>query len=164
MAARRQHQSKANMKQVVAGLATTADRIRALAKAGHPRADIARYLKIRYQQVRNVLVRDQALREEAAAYVEQDLKPEWLRVGADGRVVIPAAYRKLLGIEAGGPIQIRIEDGKMELLSRDEVVRRVQAHFAHLGRKGVSLSDELIADRRAEVAREEREERGRHRS
>jgi hypothetical protein len=42
--------------EIVRGLTTTSDKIRALANAGYERADIARYLDIRYQHVRNVLV------------------------------------------------------------------------------------------------------------
>ena len=42
--------------EIIHGLNTTSDKIRALANAGYDRADIARYLGIRYQHVRNVLV------------------------------------------------------------------------------------------------------------
>ena len=41
---------------VTAGLATKSDKIRALAKAGYARAEIAALLGIRYQQVRKVLL------------------------------------------------------------------------------------------------------------
>lgn len=41
---------------VVKGMTTKSDKIRALAQAGFPRTEIARYLDIRYQHVRNVLV------------------------------------------------------------------------------------------------------------
>lgn len=46
----------APIKDVVAGLPTKASKIRALAKAGYLRTEIASILKIRYQHVRNVLV------------------------------------------------------------------------------------------------------------
>lgn len=46
-----------NPQEIVAGLATKADKIRALDAAGYSRADIARHLGIRYQHVRNTLVR-----------------------------------------------------------------------------------------------------------
>lgn len=42
--------------QVVADLATMADKIRALAKADYTRSEIAKHLGVRYQRVRNVLV------------------------------------------------------------------------------------------------------------
>ena len=40
----------------LAGLETTSAKIRALAKHGFSRGDIARVLNIRYQHVRNVLI------------------------------------------------------------------------------------------------------------
>ncbi len=42
--------------EVVAGLATTSDKIRALARAGYLRKEISKLLEIRYQHVRKVLV------------------------------------------------------------------------------------------------------------
>jgi hypothetical protein len=45
------------MDEIVAGLSTKADKIRALAAAGVSKGDIARYLGIIYQHVYNVLAR-----------------------------------------------------------------------------------------------------------
>lgn len=42
---------------VVEGLTSKADKIRALARAGYLRTEIARFLELRYQHVRNVLVK-----------------------------------------------------------------------------------------------------------
>ncbi len=44
------------MSTVVKGLRTTSDKIRALLRAGYLRADVARFLNIRYQHVRKVAV------------------------------------------------------------------------------------------------------------
>lgn len=44
------------MGSIVSGLKTKSDKIRTLADAGYSRTEIARYLDIRYQHVRNVLV------------------------------------------------------------------------------------------------------------
>lgn len=41
---------------LIQGLKTTSDKIRVLAKAGYPRAEIAKLLNIRYQHVRKVLL------------------------------------------------------------------------------------------------------------
>jgi hypothetical protein len=41
----------------IRGLETTADKIRALASSGYDRTEISRFLCIRYQHVRNVLLR-----------------------------------------------------------------------------------------------------------
>lgn len=150
---------QARLRRLVAGLATNAAKIRTLAQAGVARADIARFLGVRYQQVRNTLVRARpGLSEEKAPYGEQ-VERAWLTIGKDGRVVIPVAFRRLLGAEHGGPVQIRIQDGEVCLVGRDEVVRRVQARIKRLIPPGISLADELIAERRAEAAHEDQEER-----
>ena len=49
---------KRAMDALTAGLATKADKMRILERNGVPRADIARYLEVRYQQVRNTLEGD----------------------------------------------------------------------------------------------------------
>lgn len=49
-------QQQADMSLVIEGLETTSSKIRALHAAGHDKADIARFLGIIYQHVRNVLV------------------------------------------------------------------------------------------------------------
>jgi hypothetical protein len=67
--------------ELVKGLQTTSDKIRALAHAGYDRAQIAKYLDIRYQHVRNVLLRSGitgGLRREVEAErepVEVDAAP-----------------------------------------------------------------------------------------
>ena len=47
---------EARMKELTKGLATKSDKIRVLSENGYSRGDIARFLGIRYQHVRNVLV------------------------------------------------------------------------------------------------------------
>jgi hypothetical protein len=44
------------MNALTSGLSTKSSKIRALADKGVSRADIARYLQVRYQHVRNVLI------------------------------------------------------------------------------------------------------------
>jgi hypothetical protein len=60
--------------EIIKGFQTTADKIRALATAGYDRVEIAKQLDIRYQHVRNVLLRSGlagGLRREVEA--ERDL-------------------------------------------------------------------------------------------
>jgi bifunctional DNA-binding transcriptional regulator/antitoxin component of YhaV-PrlF toxin-antitoxin module len=148
------HETKTAMDRIAAGLATKSDKIRALGGAGYARGDIARYLGIRYQHVRNVLVHAKA-KENLGEAGDVPPRQEWAQVGPDGRVVIPAAYRRLLGIEDGGPILMLLEDGGVRLVGRDAAVRRAQELVARYVPQGVQLSDELIAERRAEAASED---------
>lgn len=76
-----------------------------------------------------------------------------LRVGAQGRLVLPSAMRRALGIEPGDELTARLEGRRIVLEPREELLRRMQDELR--GTRGErSLVDELIAERRLEAARE----------
>ena len=79
------------------------------------------------------------------------------KLGKGGRVVIPAEYRKRLGIEPGDEIIVSFEDGEIKITTVREAVRRAQEIVRRFVPEGVSLVDELIQERRREAARESRE-------
>lgn len=154
-------EQQAAMAKVATGLPTKSAKIRALYQSGYPRADIARFLDIRYQHVRNVLL--QAERKQAAR--EQDNTPAkppaqiWAQVGPDGRVVIPAAYRQVLGIENGGHVLLLREDDEVRLMGRDGAVRRAQAMVAPYLKDESTSTEAFLAERRREAKREERKDK-----
>jgi AbrB family looped-hinge helix DNA binding protein len=76
-----------------------------------------------------------------------------VRVGPQGRIVIPANIRRSLSIKPGEELLIRVEDGRLVLESRAQVLERVQSWFAKIP-KEVNLADELIAQRREEIRKE----------
>ncbi len=76
-----------------------------------------------------------------------------VRVGPQGRIVIPAHIRRALRIGPGEELLIRVEDGRLVLETRERVLERVQSWFAQVPPE-VSLADELIAERREEARRE----------
>jgi AbrB family looped-hinge helix DNA binding protein len=76
-----------------------------------------------------------------------------VELGAQGRLVVPAAIRKMLGFEPGEPLLARVEEGRLIIEKAESVERRVRARFDKV--KGRSLADELIAERREEARREE---------
>jgi AbrB family looped-hinge helix DNA binding protein len=76
-----------------------------------------------------------------------------VQVGAQGRVVIPAALRKALNLKPGERLVARKVGESLVLERREAVERRLHERFKHIP-KGVSLADELIAERRAEAAAE----------
>ena len=76
-----------------------------------------------------------------------------VRIGRQGRVVIPAAARDELGLVPGDELMARVEDGRLVLERREDVVRRLRGRYSGVSR-GRSLSDELISERREEAARE----------
>lgn len=76
-----------------------------------------------------------------------------------GRVLLPAEVRVALGVKEGDTLQGTVRDGKLTLLTSATAIRHTQERLANLVPPGVSLVDELIAERRAEVAKEEEDVR-----
>lgn len=147
---------KTVMDRETAGLKTKAEKIRALDVAGFARADIARYLDIRYQHVRNTLVRGAPSKGRAHPSEGVARRATWSKLGPGGRIVIPAVYRDALGLREGDDVQLRFEDEEIHILPKDVVARRVQDIVAKYVPEGVSLVDELIEERKREAEFEER--------
>jgi AbrB family looped-hinge helix DNA binding protein len=76
------------------------------------------------------------------------------KVGEGGRVVIPAEYRKALGIHVGDELVVLLEDGQVKLLTVQQAVKEAQALIKRRPRGSGLASEELIRERRAEAARE----------
>ena len=82
------------------------------------------------------------------------MKPKRVTIGPGGRMVIPAELRKSLGVRTGDQVVVDLKDGDLRVRSLDAVIQRAQARVRQYVPDHVSLVDELIADRRAEAARE----------
>jgi bifunctional DNA-binding transcriptional regulator/antitoxin component of YhaV-PrlF toxin-antitoxin module len=132
---------------------STAAKIRQLAAQGQSRADIARALGIRYQHVRNVLVRDEEKAKKTQSADSATVSRK-IRVAADGSAIVPAQAVEMLGVKAGDLLFVRVESDEIHLLTRAAVTRRVQALAREFVPEGVSLVDELLEDRRREVEAE----------
>jgi AbrB family looped-hinge helix DNA binding protein len=76
-----------------------------------------------------------------------------VQLGPQGRLVIPAALRKALHLEPGDRLIARLEGEALVLERPDVSARRLQDRFRHIPAT-VSLVDELLAQRRAEAAKE----------
>jgi bifunctional DNA-binding transcriptional regulator/antitoxin component of YhaV-PrlF toxin-antitoxin module len=77
-----------------------------------------------------------------------------LTLGPGGRVVIPMALREAMEVEEGDAILAWVDDGELHLLSPRVGARQAQAMLKGLLPKGVSLAEDLIADRRREAEAE----------
>lgn len=75
-------------------------------------------------------------------------------VGKKGRLVIPAAMREALGIAEGEVLDLVVDRGELRMTTRRERLRRAQEWARTAIPPGVSLADELNAERR-EAARYE---------
>ena len=77
-----------------------------------------------------------------------------MRVNANGRVVIPASYREALGIKPGDEVILRMEDDELRITTMKRRIERAQRLVRKYVKPGVSLVDELIAERREAAKRE----------
>ena len=69
-------------------------------------------------------------------------------------MVIPAKYRKALGLRSGDEVLLRLEDGEVRLCSRERARKRAQDYVCSLVGSEISLAEELIRDRRREASSE----------
>jgi AbrB family looped-hinge helix DNA binding protein len=76
------------------------------------------------------------------------------RMSEKGRVVIPGEIRKALGMEPGGTLDLRVKDGELRISTLRSRIRRAQERVRKYVPAGVSLSEELSAERR-EAAKHE---------
>lgn len=76
-----------------------------------------------------------------------------VQLGAQGRLVIPAALRKALHLTQGDRLVARKEGDSLVLERREAVEARLWEMFSHVP-KEVSLADELISGRHVEAMHE----------
>lgn len=79
-----------------------------------------------------------------------------VRLGDQGRLVIPAKLRKLLEVEPGDTLLVRFHEGQLVLEKAETIKRRLKQRFAKLP-EGKSLAEELLIERRKEAQRENQE-------
>lgn len=77
-----------------------------------------------------------------------------LRVNENGRIVLPAAFRKALNIRPGDQVLACLEGEEVKITTLKHRLERAQRHVRQFVKPGRSLADELIAERR-EAARHE---------
>lgn len=160
----------AEMQAQTAAFKTKADKIRALAKAGYTRQQIADFLGIRYQHVRNVLVDD----ERRAKGPLGPVAPDWpsdletksakpadhacrVDIGPNGEIVLPKHIMNAARTGPGHYLLVRFADDQINLVTPEATTRKIQAITRRHIPEGVSLVDEVIKDGRREFEREEEE-------
>lgn len=154
------------MDELTAELRTKSDRIRCLRAAGYERGDIARYLGVRYQFVYNVdtAPEPQAARPQREAVPARPESSEsgeptpnwvWTAIRKGGVIQLPAEFLDAMGVVEGDQVQLALDGDVVRILSRAGAIRELQDQVRRHVPEGVSLVDELLAERRAETAREE---------
>jgi AbrB family looped-hinge helix DNA binding protein len=85
------------------------------------------------------------------------------RVNENGRIIMPASFRKALGINIGDEFVFRMEDDELRITTLKRRVERAQRLVRKHMKRDTSLVDELIDERR-EAARNEQDRPRRSRS
>jgi len=76
------------------------------------------------------------------------------RIVSGGRLQIPADVRKTLGLADGDDVRLEVVDGELRVRSFRAALARVREIVREHVPDDVSLTEELMADRRAAAARE----------
>jgi len=70
------------------------------------------------------------------------------KLGEGGRLVIPAEYRKAMGVDTGDDLALILEENSLWVLAPAAGIRRAQALVGSYIPEGRCLSDELVEERR----------------
>jgi AbrB family looped-hinge helix DNA binding protein len=73
------------------------------------------------------------------------------KIYGGGKIAIPADVRKILGISDGDRVNLNIENGLLTIRTREQSLREMHSYFNSVIAPDRILSDELIAERRAEA-------------
>jgi AbrB family looped-hinge helix DNA binding protein len=76
------------------------------------------------------------------------------KITKGGRLVIPVSFRRELGLKAGDEVVLRLVDGEVRIRTRREAIREAQAIVRRHVKKGRSLVQELLQERRSEAKRD----------
>lgn len=77
-----------------------------------------------------------------------------VKISKGGQVVIPAEYRKALGLQTGDEVVIRINKRGLHLSNLNQVIQHAQELVRRYVPKERSLVNELIAERHKEAENE----------
>lgn len=73
------------------------------------------------------------------------------KVDGSGRIVLPVEVRQRQQLMAGDTVIVIEDDNGVHVKPFNQVVREAQAYFRQVIPQGVSLADDLAAERRAEA-------------
>ncbi|MGD0547587.1 MAG: AbrB/MazE/SpoVT family DNA-binding domain-containing protein [Terracidiphilus sp.] len=79
---------------------------------------------------------------------------ETVVLGESGRIVLPAAIRKELGLKTGDRLTVSYDQGAIRILSRKMALESIRADIIKQRGSLAGLLDEFLAERREEAARE----------
>lgn len=109
------------MRQLIADAPTKSESIRRLFRAGISKADIGRFMKLRYQHVYNVLL-GETPPDQGGVAASSELAFAALQVDAKGRVQLPADFLSANGLDKGGTLFCRHDARGLTLMGRESAL------------------------------------------
>ena len=76
------------------------------------------------------------------------------RLVSGGRLQLPSSIRRSLGLADGDQVVMQVVDGELHVRPARDALKRIQAMLRPYAPVDGSVVEELIADRRAEAARD----------
>jgi AbrB family looped-hinge helix DNA binding protein len=77
-----------------------------------------------------------------------------VKIEKSGRILIPAAVRRQLGLKEGTEMILRVDETGIQMGTREQALARIHERLRRYIPEGRILSEELIQERRAEAERE----------
>ncbi|MDB5445121.1 MAG: hypothetical protein JWQ97_438 [Phenylobacterium sp.] len=159
---------------ILASKLSISDKIRRLASLGHSRSRIADLVGRSYQQVRQVLVEDERrARRGTSVGPAEPLAPASgvaesqqvfgevvrLRLESDGVLRLPPEALRVLNVGASGVLIGEVREEGLMIFTPAAALEKARTLFRRLNiDPSRDLVEELIAERRAEAARESRDD------
>ena len=81
--------------------------------------------------------------------------PVWRTIAPGGVLELPERFLESLGVGEGDRVCLRLDAGGLRVINKDTAVKLAQQRIRELVPPGVSLVDELFAERRREAEHEE---------
>ena len=88
---------------------------------------------------------------------EMGIKRLLAKIDNTGRLLIPSQIRQDMGLSGGDEVIVAYNGKELRVYTRDQALRKLQSYARSLVPRGVSVVDELTAERRKEAAREVRD-------
>lgn len=76
-------------------------------------------------------------------------------IGKSGRLVIPAQYRKALGLNEGEGVMISLKDGHIEISPIEQSIAKAQQKVKKYLKADTDLVDMLFKERKEEAEKEQ---------
>ena len=77
-----------------------------------------------------------------------------VQMDKEGRIPIPAEYRRKIGVTPGDEVMLIVEDGELRLFSANHGLKKAREIYQKYVPADRNLVSELIAERRAEAITE----------